>query len=68
MVETMDNSKRGLNLEAMTIIKSRKEYLPSRESYQRPSVLKARALSIEPHGSGMSFFEGSIDQGHTARK
>ena len=47
----MDSGERGMNPDAMTVINPRKEYWPSRGSYQRPSVLKSATLPTELCGS-----------------
>ena len=47
IVETTDSGDRGMNPVAMTIINPRKEYWPSRESNQRPTVLKSETLWTE---------------------
>ena len=44
IVETTDSSERGMNPVAVTISNPPKEYWPSRESDQRPPVLKSAML------------------------
>ena len=43
----MDSGERGMNPVAMTIINPPKEYWPSWESNERPSVLKSATLATE---------------------
>ena len=50
MVETMDSGERKKNPVALTIINPLKEYWPSQESNQRPSVLKSGTLPTELEG------------------
>ena len=51
IVETTDSGERGVNPVAMTLISPRKEYWPSRESNERPPVLKSATLPTELWGS-----------------
>ena len=53
IVETKDNSERGMNPVAMRIVNPRKEYWPSRGSNQRPPVLKSATLLTELWGSAV---------------
>ena len=47
IIETMDNSEKGMNPVAMTILNPRKEYWPSWGSNQRLPVLKSATLLTE---------------------
>ena len=59
----MDNSRRGMNPVAMTIIDPRKEYWPSRGSNQRPPLsywLRLQALQNELQWSAVKKLKYSL--------